>query len=94
MCVSSRECNAASQSFLIERLANLAQKYPRLDIDLATNLRSISLQRHEADIAIRADRPKDGDVIAKPAVLMGYGFYATPNTSRRIDNGGAGFHRI
>jgi molybdate transport repressor ModE-like protein len=78
---------ALAHGFLIERLSNMASRYKALDIDLATNLRSISLERHEADIAIRVDRPKGGDVIAKQAAFMGYGFYGTPTATRRIEGG-------
>ena len=38
--------------FLTSRLATLAIRYPRLDIDVAPPLRSVRLERHEADIAI------------------------------------------
>lgn len=73
--------------FLISRLPALAARYPRLDIDLAPALRSISLERHEADIAIRFDRPKDGDIIARPLVTAGYGFYGTPEVCRAVEAG-------
>jgi DNA-binding transcriptional LysR family regulator len=35
----------------------MAATFPGLDIDLATDVRSISLERHEADIAVRIGRP-------------------------------------
>jgi molybdate transport repressor ModE-like protein len=74
--------------FLTARLAALATRHAALDIDLATNLRHVSLERHEADIAIRVDRPDDGDVIARLLVRMGYGFYGTDETCRRVEAGG------
>ncbi len=73
--------------FLISRLPALSARYPRLDIDLSTALRSVSLDRHEADIAIRFDRPKDGDVIARPLVTVGYGFYGTEEACRSAESG-------
>src|SRR5579875_2892316 len=54
-----------SGGFLTARLPALASRYPRPDIGLAPALRSISLERHEADIAIRFGNPTDGDVIAR-----------------------------
>lgn len=66
--------------FLISRLPALAARYPRLDIDLAPALRSVSLERHEADIAIRFDKPKDGDIILRPLTTVGFGFYGTQET--------------
>jgi molybdate transport repressor ModE-like protein len=76
-----------SAGFLTPRLAVLATRYPKLDIDLAPNLRSISLERHEADIAIRFGRPEDGDVIARPLTTVGFGFYGTEETCRSIEAG-------
>ena len=76
-----------SAGFLTARLAALASRHPGLDIDLAPNLRSISLERHEADIAIRFDQPRDGDLIARKLATVGYGFYGTVET---CDSVGAG----
>lgn len=73
--------------FLIARLAGIMSRYPALDIDVATNLRSVSLDRHEADIAIRLDRPEDGDLIAKPLGTLHYGFYGTQQACRRVEAG-------
>lgn len=68
---------ALAQAFVIGRLATLPALHPGLDVDLATDLRSVSLGRHKADIAIRLGRPADGDFIAKPLGVMGFGFYGT-----------------
>ena len=77
-----------SAGFLTSRLPKLAARYPRLDIDLALNLRSISLERYEADIAIRFDRPEDGDVIARQVTTVRYGFYGTDEACRAVEAGG------
>jgi molybdate transport repressor ModE-like protein len=79
---------ALGHGFLIERLAVLTVRHPGLDIDLATDMRSVSLERHETDIAIRLSRPEDGDVIAKPLTSIGYGFYGTPAACDRVEHGG------
>lgn len=75
---------STTQGFLIARLARLTALHPGLDIDLAADLRSVSLDRRETDIAVRFGRPQDGDVIAKPLVPVGFGFYASDNWRRRI----------
>jgi molybdate transport repressor ModE-like protein len=77
-----------SAGFLVSRLPRLAARHPRLDIDLAPALRSVSLERHEADIAIRFGRPKDGDVIARPLTTVAFGFYGTDETCRSAEAGG------
>ena len=76
-----------SQGFLIGKLARLPAQHPGLDIDLATDLRSVSLERHVTDIAVRLDRPKDGDVIAKPLGQMGFGFYGTRALCKQVEAG-------
>jgi DNA-binding transcriptional LysR family regulator len=78
-----------AQGFLIRRLAEIPTQFPGLDIDLATDLRSVSLERHETDIAVRLGRPQDGDLIAKQLLTMGYGFYGTPSVCERIEDGAA-----
>ncbi|RAK52654.1 LysR family transcriptional regulator [Phenylobacterium deserti] len=74
--------------FLSARLPALAIRHPGLEIDLAPALRSVSLERHEADIAIRFDKPKDGDVLARPLATVGYAFYGTEETCRAVEEGG------
>lgn len=76
-----------SQLFLASRLAGLCGKYPGIDINLATDFRTVSLERHEADIAVRFGRPQDGDVLAKRLRSIAFGFYATAEYRRRIKSG-------
>jgi DNA-binding transcriptional LysR family regulator len=76
-----------TQAFLVPRLAKLSVHNPGLDVDAATDFRNISLERREADIALRFGRPLDGDVIAKQLPPIGFGFYATPAVRRAIDGG-------
>ena len=76
-----------SQNFLVQHLAKLCIQHPGLDIEVATDFRTVSLERREADIALRFGRPQDGDVIAKPLVSLGFGFYATADRRRRIEAG-------
>lgn len=78
---------ALSQGFLIDRLARLAALHPGLDLDLATDLRAVSLDRHKADIAVRLTRPRDGDFIVKPLGTMGFGFYGTPTVCEAVESG-------
>ncbi|WMD21621.1 LysR family transcriptional regulator [Achromobacter seleniivolatilans] len=78
---------ALSQGFLVDRLAKLPLQHPGIDIDLAMDLRSVSLERHVTDIAIRLSRPQDGDFIAKPLGHMAFGFYGVPALCKRIEGG-------
>ena len=80
---------ALSQGFLALRLAKLTVAHGGLDIDLATDVRAVSLERHETDIAIRMSRPEDGDVIARRLGSIAYGFYATSALCQRLAAGEA-----
>jgi DNA-binding transcriptional LysR family regulator len=75
-----------SQRFLIPRLARLSTRHPGLDIDVATGFRAVSLERREADIAVRLGRPEDGDVIAKRLAPLGFG-YTSAAYLDRVDRG-------
>ena len=79
---------ALTHGYLLAKLSEMAVAYPGLDIDVATDVRSISLERHEADIAVRVNRPEDGDVIAKPVTMLAYGFYGTAEACARLDASG------
>lgn len=79
---------ALSQGFLVGRLAEVPTHYPGLDIELAADMRAVSLERHETDIAIRLGRPADSDLIARPLVTMGYGFYGTAALCAHVEAGG------
>lgn len=76
-----------SQGFILARLTELTNSYPALDIDLATNLRSVSLDRHEADIAVRVGNLADADLIARPIGKMAFGFYGAPAQCESIQRG-------
>ncbi|MBR0663956.1 LysR family transcriptional regulator [Roseomonas hellenica] len=78
-----------AQGFLVPRLAAAAARHPGLDIEVATDLRVVSLERREADIALRLGRPQDGDVLARRLVVLGFGFYATSAWRHRIAQGAA-----
>jgi len=76
-----------AQTFLVGRLAKLAIEQPGLDIDLASDVRSVSLERRETDIALRLARPEDGDVHATKLATLGFGFYGGDACRRRIEAG-------
>ena len=50
-------------------------------------MRAVSLDRHEADMALRLAKPRDGDVLAKPMVTIGFAFYAVPHWARQVAAG-------
>jgi DNA-binding transcriptional LysR family regulator len=76
-----------AHGFLVSRIASLTALHPGLDLDLASELRSVSLERREADVAIRLGRPHDGDIVAKRLVEVGFGFYASAKWRSRLKDG-------
>lgn len=80
---------SVSLGFLVERLAAFSLRHPGLDIDVATDFRTVSLGRREADIALRYARPDDGDVVARLLAPVGFGFYATAAVRARVEDGDA-----
>ncbi|MFG1395799.1 LysR family transcriptional regulator [Roseixanthobacter pseudopolyaromaticivorans] len=78
-----------AEVFLLPHLAALQAQHPALDLELIANRRSVSLQRHEADIALRLARPLDGDLLARRACGVGLAFYATQAWHARIQRGEA-----
>lgn len=80
---------ALAHAFLSAQLAKITAAHPGLDIDLATDLRSISLERRKADIAVRIGKPADGDFIAKPVGKLVFGFYGTEERCREVEAGHA-----
>jgi molybdate transport repressor ModE-like protein len=75
------------QRFLAAELAKLSVKHPGLDLDVSTDLRNVSLERRETDVALRLGRLQNGDVIAKLLATLGFGFYASAKWCGRINDG-------
>lgn len=76
-------------AFLIPHLTPLLAAHPDLDVEVIADHRSVSLARHEADIALRLARPKDGDLIARRVVTLGFGIFGTTEWRDRLDQGAA-----
>jgi len=76
-----------TQAFLVERLATLCMKHPGLDIEVATDMRSVSLERRETDIALRLAKPQDGDVMAHHLITMRFGFFGTESVCELVEAG-------
>ena len=73
-----------AEAFLVPRLGALQQRHPGVDLEVIADLRSISLPRHEADIALRLARPPDGDLIARSVATLHFGFYGAAAWRDRI----------
>jgi molybdate transport repressor ModE-like protein len=78
---------ALSERFLAPRLAVLTMQYPALDVELASDLRDVSLERREADIVLRLGQHFDDATVSMRIATLGYGFYANAEWRQRIADG-------
>jgi DNA-binding transcriptional LysR family regulator len=60
-----------------------------LDLEVTAERRSVSLQRHQSDIALRLFRPERGELTARRVANLVYRFYATPAWRDRLAGGAA-----
>lgn len=67
-----------ADTFLIDRLGGLHDRYPALDLELISDARVVSLARREADIALRLGTSKDSDLTARRVGSVAFGLYASP----------------
>jgi DNA-binding transcriptional LysR family regulator len=69
---------------LMPLLTELAAKYPLLTIEMQADNRRVDLAKGEADIALRMARPTEPDLIARRAVVMGWGVYAAKDYATKF----------
>lgn len=74
-------------AFLLPICRQLVETYPGIDLDVVADRRALSLARYETDIALRLNRPEDGEMIARKVADVAYGAYGTIAWSRRIAAG-------
>jgi DNA-binding transcriptional LysR family regulator len=74
-------------AYVLPRIvAKLRREQPRIEVELVASNVSVDLRRREADIAIRAVRPTQPDLVAKKVFDDPARFYATPAYLRHIGN--------
>jgi len=63
-------------NLLVKRLFDFRQRYPDIQLSIASQPSLISLSRREADIALRLIRPTDNNDVARKLGLMPFALYA------------------
>lgn len=76
-----------ADSFLIDRVGGLHDRYPGLNIELISDTRVVSLARREADIALRLGASKDSDLVARRVGSVAFGLYASPAYCDKMSSG-------
>ncbi len=69
--------------------AGLARRYPGLRLEVLSDNSHRDLQRHEADIAVRSNKPERGDLVFRRMGAVPLGAYAAPSLLAAL-GGGAG----
>ncbi|MBB1488711.1 LysR family transcriptional regulator [Oceanospirillum sediminis] len=91
--ISASEVTSAF--ILPELLEQLRTRYPGITLEIIATNETSDLRRREADIAIRAFRPQQPDLIARRLRDIAAGFYATPTFLQRLSSGNSApdFHQ-
>jgi DNA-binding transcriptional LysR family regulator len=64
-------------SLLTAEIANFRRAYPGIAIELLVDNRVLDLSRREADVALRATRPREGDLFGRKLNDVRWGLYAS-----------------
>ncbi|MDQ0325458.1 DNA-binding transcriptional LysR family regulator [Rhodopseudomonas julia] len=78
---------ALAAAMLTAPLVGLQKRHPDLTIRILGETRSASLERREADIAVRLSRPQDGDLIIVKLAEMPFRLYASPTYLAETEEG-------
>ena len=69
---------ALASHVIVPHLATLRERYPELQVELVTGVRSLDLTRREADMAIRLARPTAPSLVCRKLGALGFALYASP----------------
>jgi DNA-binding transcriptional LysR family regulator len=58
-------------------------KHPGIVVDLSVDNRQVDMARREADVAIRATRPTEGDLFGRKIADVQWGFFSAPDYLKR-----------
>lgn len=69
--------------WLVPRLASFHERYPAITLELVGENREADLNRREADLAMRFDRPEAPGLAARPLATFEFGLYGRPEVVER-----------
>jgi DNA-binding transcriptional LysR family regulator len=73
-----------AEAFVVPRLPQLIDRFPRLSVHIDTSQRRLDLSRGEADIALRGSAQASGDVVLTRLLKLEFGILAAPALAERI----------
>jgi DNA-binding transcriptional LysR family regulator len=62
---------------LAEDIARFRKMHPGITVELSVDNRTLDLSRREADVALRAMRPREGDLFGRKLIDVRWGVYAS-----------------
>jgi len=68
-----------ANALIAPQLFRLRKQHPGIRIKLIGEKRAASLNRREADVALRLSRPQEGGLIARKIGSFGFGLYGSPD---------------
>jgi DNA-binding transcriptional LysR family regulator len=68
---------------LMPLLAIASEKHPKLSIELSAANHTVNLAKGDADIAVRMTQPTEIDLVARRAIEMGFGVFASKSYAAR-----------
>lgn len=68
---------------LMPLLAIASAKHPKLSIELSAANHTVNLAKGDADIAVRMTQPTEVDLVARRAIEMGFGVFASKSYAAR-----------
>lgn len=68
---------------LMPLLAIASEKHPKLSIELSAANHTVNLAKGDADIAVRMTQPTEVDLVARRAIEMGFGVFASKSYAAR-----------
>ena len=72
---------------IIPSVRQLKIQHPHLQIDVATDVKTVNLHRRDADLAVRMVRPTRGNVTIRKLGTLGYGLYGATDYVNRRESG-------
>ncbi|QUX95051.1 LysR family transcriptional regulator [Marinomonas sp. CT5] len=68
---------------ILPALDHFQQAYPKLHIDIVTDIHTANLNRRDADLALRMVRPTNGNVSFQRVGTLGYGLYCSTHYQKK-----------
>ncbi|ALG91592.1 MULTISPECIES: LysR family transcriptional regulator [Actibacterium] len=76
-----------ASNLILPALPRLLGRHPQLSLAISTDIASVDLNRHEADLALRMQAPVHGNVTRQRLARVGYGLYGSPDLVAASDRG-------